>query len=219
MKYFLFVLIVLNVGVNVCAQNDSSHAIHIGGDFIIAPITQFMDDQKNEHNFSAGISGFINFDNVIALRAGGNYHLKKYSVFDDKVNLPDVSTTFNYVDVSFSLVGYLIKKREQQSYLSLGLLFGKPIYKEGEKKNYSIDYMNNANFSYKIGMGYKQSISKRNKIFIGFEPTVIWFAQPIEYGDYGSGGIYPVILKTTSGNHSRVSFSIAFLITYNLAKM
>lgn len=213
MKSRLITLFIVISPVVLWGQGDSvnPHGIYLGMQFVNTPMIQFLQEEENESNFASGLLVFLNFDNVITLKAGGNYHFKKYSVFVDKVYDPDLLTIFHYVDLSVALDGYLIKKSKQQGYISLGISFGKPIYEKGEKREYPVDYLNNGNMSYKMGMGYRASISKRDKLFLEFEPAIMWFVKPVNYRDYS-------YVKTVDGNHSRSSLHFILTLTYNLTK-
>ena len=200
------------------SQKDSSHAIHIGSDFVVAPILHFSN--SGTFNFAPGFLFHINSHNVIALKTGILYHLKPYTVIKDKIWLPgDTKTTFNYFQLWVKFDVALIEGKKSQLFISLGTLSGKGIYKEGIEYNYPIDYMNHSNRSLEMGVGYKYWPLK--KFSLNIEPCFIWFVNevPSEYGGpvcYGCGYNDLTILN---GTNSRASLFIMISVSYDYIKI
>lgn len=219
---YLFSVLIGTYYMPVFSQKDSTSSIRIGCNFILAPIAHLMDDQKNEHNFGPGILLFANFDNVVEISTGGLFHAKKYIVVDDKVYKPATTTEFHIIDVPVKLNISLIRTKTQCSYLSGGITFGLPIYKEGGLEWQSVDFMDSQNFSYQFGMGYRTSINRNRNVFFQIEPNLSFFTSQIVYGDYyeiSSGSPYPPYAGTLIGNHSRVSLRMFFSIKYEFIKI
>lgn len=192
------------------SQRDSSkYLIRIGNDFTVTPILHF----NNNFNLAPGFFFHINFDNALIFKMGYLYHLKQYTVIEDKYWSPDTKTTFNYYQIWVKLDVALRESKKSQLFFSLGALSGKGIYKEGIENNYPIDYMNHPNQSLEIGFGYKYQLFK--KISLNIEPCFVWFEDeiPSGYAEYGPSP-YPSLTKLT-GTNSRTSLFTMISITYD----
>lgn len=205
---FCFLFFVFSL--NCFAQNDSSHVIHIGNDFVVVPIVHFS--KYGTFNIAPGGFFHINLDNTIVFKIGALYHLKQYMVIEDKVWSPDTKTTFHYFQKCFQLDLLLKQRKKSQLLLSLGVLSGKGIYSEGVRNNFSIDYLNGANSNLKLGMGYKYGLTKN--LYINVEPSFVWFADRVqsEYDEFGPSP-YPGTVKII-GTDSRVSLFIMISVAY-----
>lgn len=64
------------------AQKDSTRRIHIGCDFLVTPMLHLNDN--GTFNTGTGILFHVNMGNSIVFKLGAMYHIKPYSVIDDK---------------------------------------------------------------------------------------------------------------------------------------
>ncbi|HEY4797605.1 MAG TPA: hypothetical protein VII99_00865, partial [Bacteroidia bacterium] len=210
------------------SQPDSSHAIHIGADLVLSPAIQTMDNRASENNFLTGILMFANFDNVIEIKTGGLYHIKKYTVYDLAASGSLIAKTeFHYINIPVQINFCLIRTQNQWCYLLGGFALGLPI-NQGIKWQ-TVDYMyspnsnfNNKNFIYKIGMGYKRAFNTKRNYFFGIESSLMSIAKPIAYGDYYSavtGSIGGAYAGTLSGNHSKTSWLLSFTIAHDICQI
>jgi len=231
-KYlFAFLLLYLSLSSNyfIFSQTDSTHAIHLGGDFVLAPNVQFMDDQENEHNYIAGVLFYVNFDNVVELKFGGLYHIKKYISYDYYSNgTTKAITEFHYLNIPVTLNLYLIRQKKQWCYLLGGIAFGLPIVKDKGLQLHTVDYMyisnqyiDNTNYSYIVGMGYKTTLNKKKTLFFKMEPTIMFFINPVQYGEYYSSNIFNHVQSEgmITGNHSKASLLLSFTLSYDFYKI
>lgn len=197
------------------SQKDSSkYLFRIGNDLAVAPILHFSN--RGTFNVAPGFFFHISFSNAIVFRVGALYHLKPYTVTEDKVWSPDTKTTFNYFQQYFKIDLLMNRKKKIQSFFSFGVLRGKGIYKEGIEHNYPIDYLNNKNFNWSLGFGYKYALSKN--LSVNIEPCFIWFDEMIlsEYYEWGpSGPLAWASLVKRTGTNSRVSLFIMLSISYD----
>jgi len=207
----IFLLLLFVFSINCLAQNDSSHAIHIGSDFVVAPIVHF----SKYKTFNVAPGGFfhINVNNVIVFKIGALYHLKQYTVIEDKAWLSDTKTTFHYFQKCFQLDLLLKQRKKSRLLLSLGVLSGKGIYSEGIRNNFPIDYLNGENFNLKLGVGYKYGLTKN--LYINVEPSFVWFVNRVqsEYYEFGPSP-YPAMANII-GTDSQVSLFTMIGVTYD----
>lgn len=231
-KYVLILLILCSLP---CFCQDSSrtkHGLNFSIGLTASPVWNYMKDEKDNFNLSAGILTFINFDNWVELNTGILLDSKKYSVIEykyiylspsEKEKAIERSYSFQYFRLPAIVNFYFIRKMSIKLFSSAGIIWGFPLYRDSGFVNLrSIDYAGQSNNIFHLGLGIKYPLN--DKISITVEPFFNHFIYPImqEYTirecppyPFPCGpGYYSVSKRYIDSVNSREFFGTHFILNY-----